>query len=301
MCSVNGIGVPDTISIIPDRPTKEQHTTVRVTRITQQPRQYMFTACVSPLHSQFNNTDQLTQWIELNKILGVEKFIAYVTDVTKHAMNVLNYYVLKGVVTVLPWRLPHTLSDMSLKLVHYNGQIAALNDCLYRSKGKSKYITSIDLDELIIPQMDTHVTWSDLMSSLPISDVYIFQCSFFTKRKKCGVNNKCRDSLIIDSNVYRDNIVLTPPRRSKYIALTSSLITMGIHKVANLSDNSCRFVVPMRLALLHHYRQKRIAYTRHVAYNQTKHNVASKYSYELQKNLAKMRTDFRNFDKPMRI
>ena len=49
--------------------------------------------------------------------------------------------------------------------MHYYGQLAAANDCLYRYMYTSQYIAFIDLDELIVPRGNL-TTWGQLFDQL---------------------------------------------------------------------------------------------------------------------------------------
>lgn len=64
-----------------------------------------------------------------------------------------------GIIEVIPWSMSGFLNVSRGWLpshgpgdLHYFGQIAALNDCLYRNMYRSKYVALHDVDELILPQ-----------------------------------------------------------------------------------------------------------------------------------------------------
>jgi len=48
--------------------------------------------------------------------------------------------------------------------LHYNGQIICITECLYRAMYRTRYLTSQDLDELIVPMKVR--SWSDMMAEL---------------------------------------------------------------------------------------------------------------------------------------
>lgn len=80
--------------------------------------------------------------------MGVEHFTFYNHTVGKQVGCILNDYVKKGLVSLLPWQL----NMVSQKEIRTEGLFAALNDCLYRSMYKYTHVLLIDLDEYIIPR-----------------------------------------------------------------------------------------------------------------------------------------------------
>lgn len=91
---------------------------------------------------------QILEFIELNRLLGVDHFTFYNHTIGKQVGCLLQNYVDMGLVTILPWQL----NMLSQKEIRTEGLFAALNDCLYRSMYKYSHIVLIDLDEYIIPK-----------------------------------------------------------------------------------------------------------------------------------------------------
>jgi len=126
----------------------------------------------------------LVEWIEVNKLLGVERFTIYVHNVSKGDMNILNYYESKNIVEIINWTLstdnarqydPPSADDIS-----YFAQMAAGNDCLYRNKGRATFTMNTDLDELIVPSRAADFTLLDMIHRLPKRNVYCFRSSNHT-------------------------------------------------------------------------------------------------------------------------
>uniref|UniRef100_A0A3B3TQS4 Glycosyltransferase family 92 protein n=1 Tax=Poecilia latipinna TaxID=48699 RepID=A0A3B3TQS4_9TELE len=102
---------------------------------------------------------QLVQSLEMLQFLGVNRVVVYKTNCSAETQRVLDYYSDKGLVEVVPWSLSEYLKvsrrakpDQDPGDIHYFGQIPALNDCLYRSMYRSKYVALHDPDEFILPQ-----------------------------------------------------------------------------------------------------------------------------------------------------
>ncbi|XP_014908229.1 uncharacterized protein LOC106959897 isoform X1 [Poecilia latipinna] len=131
---------------------------------------YNFTSCFSTMYN-YTNILQLVQTVEMLQLLGVNRIVIYKTNCSNETQRVLDYYTDKGLVEVIPWSLSKYLNvsrrakpDQDPGDIHYFGQIPALNDCLYRSMYRSRYVALHDPDELILPQ--TVDSWLKLLEQL---------------------------------------------------------------------------------------------------------------------------------------
>ena len=122
--------------------------------------------CVKPIHSLYNNWLELVTFLELNKILGVSKFVVYNESMSENVSCVLKYYKeSENSVSVMPWNLLRNLEIITHQdvsnpkstnpesIVKNRGALAALNDCVYQNMYEYQYLISTDLDEFIIPHI----------------------------------------------------------------------------------------------------------------------------------------------------
>ena len=293
MCIMTGKDVPDKVSFYVKNSSQHVPHAINVVKITQRDNQFKFSACVSPLHSRFSDTTQLIEWIELNRLLGVEKFLFYINHISKNVFKVLEHYERKGILSVLPWNIPKYFTDHPYE-VHYYGQLAALNDCLYRNKGRSVYLSSTDLDEYIIPQKVQHMTWLDMIADLPPKSVYIVRSSFFRRSQACLKPGGCAGGITIDTHNLRDVIILQSHKRSKFIANTNATVVMGIHFPWKLNTGS-EYTINSEVALVHHYRKTNLRYTGREP-KKVPHTTARKYSANLRKNIRDVTMDIFHTD-----
>ncbi|KAG2469636.1 YSNK protein, partial [Polypterus senegalus] len=133
--------------------------------------QQEFTVCTSTMFNKFSNVLQLLQSLEMYRLLGAGKVVIYKTSCSDQVQEVLDYYVKEGFVQMFDWtaNLYLTVSkSWSFALdkadLHYQGQIVALNDCLYRHMYSSRHLVFIDQDEIIVPYK--HDNWRDLIDYL---------------------------------------------------------------------------------------------------------------------------------------
>nr|KAG5697575.1 hypothetical protein BaRGS_019796 [Batillaria attramentaria] len=95
--------------------------------------------------------------MEANQILGSDKFTLYVQNASPDIMAIIKHYVTSGILEAIEWRLP--LKNVSH--LHYFGQLAAVNDCLYESMYSSRHVVFQDFDEILLPRL--HDTWTNML------------------------------------------------------------------------------------------------------------------------------------------
>lgn len=264
VCYIHRKEVPYAVSLVNNKCDKPTHALrVDVPMLTPTPH-INFTICVSPLNLDFNKATELTEMIELNRILGADKIAFYNYSSGADVHKILDYYAHRGLVDVIPWPVPVPVNTWPLDPnirpeVHYFAQVLALNDCLYRYMFTSKYIVFTDLDEFIIPRR--HLHWAEMLNHLTCpsaTGAFIFQNVFFRK--------DWQDTAIEDSihtlgavtlmKTLREKYIWPHYSRSKYIVVPRLTIQVGIHFVFEFIDNFAiqQCDVPEELALLHHYR-----------------------------------------------
>lgn len=131
---------------------------------------YEFTVCISVMYD-YDNVLEFVQAMEMFKILGVQRVAIYKTSCRPDMKKILEYYVNQNFVELIPWNIKSYVDvsrgwqkAVSPGELHYYGQIAALNDCVYRYMYESRYVALQDLDELILPI--NLKNWKDLLPEL---------------------------------------------------------------------------------------------------------------------------------------
>ncbi|KAH3771294.1 hypothetical protein DPMN_172608 [Dreissena polymorpha] len=193
------------------------------------PKRYKhrFTVCLMPLHNNFNDSYALVQWIELNLILGADKFRVYNHSSSQSIKTILDMYSGRNITEVVQWSIPVT--D-----VHYFGQVAALQDCLYQNKADSEFIVNLDLDEYIVPRVEHIDTWSDLIANSP-AEAFLFRNTFFVANSRehnyseKAIAQQLRLSTLLMTR--HEPKIWSHTLRSKYIARTSKARSLMIHDV----------------------------------------------------------------------
>jgi glycosyl transferase family 92 len=96
-----------------------------------------------------NEAVHLSEWIELHRLMGVERFFLYDNRSTDDHMEVLAPYVEDGIAVLHDWPM-------------YPGQVQAYNRCLEEHRHDSRWIAFLDLDEFLFSP-----------TGLPVSDVLV--------------------------------------------------------------------------------------------------------------------------------
>ncbi|XP_069465185.1 uncharacterized protein [Ambystoma mexicanum] len=128
-----------------------------------------FTVCISTMFGNYDNVLLFIQSVEIYKLLGVQRVMVYKSDCSPWMERVLQHYISDGTVEVIPWTIASHLKvskrwhhDMSPADIGYYGQLAALNDCIYRNMYRSKYLLLHDIDEIVLPIR--HRDWKSMMA-----------------------------------------------------------------------------------------------------------------------------------------
>jgi len=142
----------------------------------------------------------LKEWIEYHRLIGVDHFLLYNDRSSDNWEEVLSPYIESGLVEVIPWHKAPTTA------LFPGWQTAAYQDGLNRSRGQTRWMAFIDVDEFIIPMkentlvecLDTHfsdtsavyVSWRNFGTS----GIYIpFGESIITKLTKCSLRTHPRN------------------------------------------------------------------------------------------------------------
>ncbi|TKS86823.1 Glycosyltransferase family 92 protein F13G3.3 [Collichthys lucidus] len=119
--------------------------------------QFDMTVCISNLF-EFNNALQYAQTLEMYRLLGVDRVVIYNTSCGPDLNHLLQSYSQEGFVEMVPWPIDKHMNPSHGWFfsthggdMHYYGQIATLNECLYRYMDRSRYVLLHDIDEIMMP------------------------------------------------------------------------------------------------------------------------------------------------------
>ncbi|RWS12070.1 uncharacterized protein B4U79_02859 [Dinothrombium tinctorium] len=265
-CILGDHEVPDAVSVVAKNKTHSNHLIVHNhprTRRLLEANAIDFAVCVKPLHYEYNNVTRLIEFIEFNRLLGVSHFILYNHTIGSQVDCLLREYIRKGLVSVLQWQL----DIKSQKEIRTEGLFASLNDCLYRTMFRFKFVLMIDLDEYIVPHLDRNLTelihrLSALNSNYYRRGAYSFQNAFFylqwpddsSQVNRSSGQSRISNSLITLLKTRRKEKLHIHKQRSKLIVAPQRVVEVGNHFVWEFVPKYTVVNVSPRVAFLHHYR-----------------------------------------------
>lgn len=224
--------------------------TIAVTKLKAKQIQYNYSICVPPL---FGNIDsyKFVEFIELNRMFGVEHFIFYNYNINnKEVLKLLDHYSNHELVTLIDWGLPSTIQKNQ---IWYNGQLSAHNDCLYRAMSLTKYLSIIDIDEYIVPHNNKR-TFSESFGDLFTSKVcgLSFDSAFYDP-KFSNKSGKSKSGLVTTNLLSRTR--LFSKVRTKVMVQPTRIFEVGIHHISKPAAEDFKVLkVNTSTAYLHHYR-----------------------------------------------
>ena len=225
-----------------------------------------FSVCLaSPMRLNYSEPGELVDWVEVHKLFGVTKYNMYVHDIADNVKPFLQYYGAKGEMTTLQWKLPPEIKDPRESVKAF-GQLAMINDCLYRNMYQSRYLVYLDLDEMMVPR-GTSKTLEEALVTTSCQDKAqtIIRSAFFRKQwtndeKYAADERMVKRHLISLLKTKRERKVLAINVHAKYIVIPEKIEALEtlaafqfLPTVAN-SSGEATCVLLAKECLLHHYR-----------------------------------------------
>ena len=255
MCSLPDNTYPDAVSIVTN-PEEQPRNFVWVTD-SRSKKFSQFTVCLhSPFDFKDDRSHEIVEWVELNKLMGGDRFVFYNYSSHPNSDAILRLYQENDLINVVQWNIPSQAD------IHYLGQVASMTDCLYRNFYSSKYIVYLDLDEFIIPRRESLHNWSELIKIQPKRCAYILRCTVFrvsdgyTELRFEGKDSALKyklNTLLVHS---RQNYTFGSKDRSKFILQTDCMEVVGVHLLQKYrTEEPSEMTIEPRDALLHHYRE----------------------------------------------
>ncbi|XP_078476998.1 uncharacterized protein LOC144737961 isoform X3 [Lampetra planeri] len=230
------------------------------------PPRHHFGVCLPTLFGGFSDALLLVQSMELYRLLGAGFVTVYNTSVSPQVDALLRHYARSGFMDVQQWPItdflkPSTGWDINANPgdLHYYGQIATLNDCLYRNMYRARYLAMHDLDEIIIPR--EWPNWPKMMEALSKhgASAYYFRMHNFpvaetaTRVSSSGLRVHGTDILgHVDKVTYPPGDVA-----SKVLLQPRGIEFHDVHRVLALRPGHGLRRVPDSQATVQHYKRWR--------------------------------------------
>ncbi|XP_055931876.1 uncharacterized protein LOC129962163 [Argiope bruennichi] len=252
-CNPSNKQPPSMVSLVPSEWNKSWQSKLNWMKVHQVKNKSSFTmgVCVRPIFN-YTNIFRIVEFIAYYEALGATHFTFYNHDSTEILWKLINHLQhFSYSVQLIPWNLPFEIKDMwSL------GQIASINDCIYRHMGSNSYIAVVDLDEFITPRHVMNV--QELLFSHEKAGrrtgSFVFRSSVFCSEYRQDVLPDYILPFITQSSVRRENWIYPFLVRTKYVVKTIEVVMAGVHHVWELLPGAEERFVPASQVLVHHYR-----------------------------------------------
>ncbi|CAL1530149.1 unnamed protein product [Lymnaea stagnalis] len=212
--------------------------------------------CGKISHSRALDPENVIEWFEIQRILGVDKVLIYDLDTSENVSRVFRYYQQLGILDLQPYELPgkpknRSLSEAFKHTSQFNqDESMAVLECRQRMGGYD-YVISHDLDEMIIPRdnVDLKTFLQDHVTKYPLAAAFFFYTEFFlttwppTNPEEDLMVKRYRQTRVARWECY------------KYVYLTSRVLASITHVVYPVSKEFNSQQLKPDVAILHHYRQ----------------------------------------------
>ncbi|XP_035702773.1 uncharacterized protein LOC118434093 [Folsomia candida] len=211
---------------------------------------YKVASCTQPFYTLGENMGkpvELVEWMEYQLMMGVEHFLFYNISMSSAFATVLQSY--GDVITLLPFNLPIKEKDIVSR-----GQFIQANDCVYRYRDVARYVTTLDIDEFLIPS-DKFSNYGDMIDFILKSE---------DVKKLGGVINQLnwqsyfsfanwptRDMSNLSTEVFDANLLRLTTRikflegnQSKFVELPDNVLESSVHFVTVGVNGSERYTPP---------------------------------------------------------
>ena len=202
-------------------------------------------------------TRKIIEWIEMQRILGLDKIIVYNNSLSTNAQAVFSHYANTD---FLELRQSHNfMSDYGETTFHLHSS-PVINDCMYRNMYRYKHIAILDFDEFMVPH--ANFTLLELIRHMEnIEEVYhptrsyVFQNAYFFFDHKPDTTQPEHLRTMRYRTRQTENVI---GYSAKSIINPISCFAMHNHYcwgVNKLYENGNHMsFVPPSIGLLHHYK-----------------------------------------------
>ena len=223
-------------------------------------------------HTMFNYTDRdighFIEFIELNLKFGVDKIFVYDTfNISANMEKVLQYYVSRGAVINVPWKVP-VVSRQKEKIKSYyrevmtskklpncvrnHAQHLAYLDCLYSNMAEFEYLAFLDRDEVIVPHKTK--TLPQMLKQLSTWDPSVVSFTNYEHHfcTKTGDILDGKTTQKFTTTTLRKSEASTGTKKS--IVKPKYILNMHVHVPILLAPGVTSKLIPSKVSTVHHYR-----------------------------------------------
>ncbi|KAL4228749.1 hypothetical protein ACF0H5_011792 [Mactra antiquata] len=215
-----------------------------------------FAICLKILFGQVD-VGLLVEWLEYNRLIGVDKIFMFTYNITREVSDVLKQYINVGFVEKRPYSYPSNKEyQVGEKLRSYwEDEQVVVYDC-YQRLSLYRYISIIDMDEFIVPRKHDNIKdmMRYLMTIYPRAGGFSITPYLFLKNVHQNISS-VKNNSNIGRYFERTRGLKGAKSRTKNIVLPSRISTKGYHthRFLPVLDYK-KYRVMVSVTSLNHYR-----------------------------------------------
>ncbi|EPB67905.1 hypothetical protein ANCCEY_13006 [Ancylostoma ceylanicum] len=214
--------------------------------------QHFFSVCMAPLWGNAPKWLMLIEFIEYYLLQGAEHFIIYKQHVDELTMTVLNKYVQEGIVDVV--EVNEATNCLKRHRCRHEMQ---LQDCVFRSRDRSKWVAMVDLDERIsVNSSNTLKHYIRSVGEATFGELR-FRCRWVLRYAEIPADPDAwrKEGARIPMAIWHNTSHVAPLNHTTKSIIRPEMVEgMGVHQVLRFTPPATVFLVPPEEAVVRHYR-----------------------------------------------
>lgn len=163
---------------------------------------------------------RLVEWFEINRLVGIEKFIVYLSYVNDAIEKVLKHYQNLGITEVIPFHLGKVVAreldlneESEISALRAESELLAIQDCVYtRINFDSSHFLIGSLEKVWIPEdMNVTSTVKNLKAEFPKASGLALQTAFHWEAYGTEAGLKVPDHLFLQRYIRRSEPLSVEP------------------------------------------------------------------------------------------
>lgn len=146
-----------------------------------------------------NEAKYIKEWIEYHQLIGVDHFYLYDNNSKDRFRTILNPYIKKGIVTLIPWPdyFENRSGENEVKWIFSTMTSAYEHAIRYLAPGKTKWLTILNVNEFLVPLNDENL--QELLRRYEDEAAIILATNYYDASKN---PHSPQNKLIIESAVF---------------------------------------------------------------------------------------------------
>ncbi|CAJ0606904.1 unnamed protein product [Cylicocyclus nassatus] len=215
-------------------------------------QQHYFSVCLAPLWGNSPKWLMLIEFIEYYLLQGAQHFYIYKQNADILTEAVLRTYINEGIIEVIEIN-----EETNCLKRHRCRHEMQLQDCTYRSRGRSKWVATVDLDERI--SMNSGKDLKNFIKSVDKESYgeLRFRCRWVLRQAEAPTDPTLwrSEGAQIPMAIWHNTSHVAPVNHtSKSIIQPLKVEGMSVHQVLRFSPDADAFLVPSETAVVRHYR-----------------------------------------------